>query len=71
MMCNSYEALKINGVLCHEQGCPDAWKDYERECCWCGTLFKPEGKNQYYCSDDCFAIDNGIGDDFDDFGVPI
>ena len=52
-MCNSCEALMINGVLCHETGCPEAWKDYVRECKWCGQEFKPEEKWQKCCSEDC------------------
>lgn len=26
-MCDSCEVLTINGVYCHELGCPEAWKD--------------------------------------------
>lgn len=52
-MCNQCEAVMINGILCHETGCPDAWKDEVRECKWCGTKFKPETKGQKYCSDEC------------------
>lgn len=52
-MCNSCVALTINGVYCHEHGCPDAWKDEVRECEWCGTDFKPEGKADVFCSEDC------------------
>lgn len=25
--CNSCSPCRINGVLCHETGCPDAWRD--------------------------------------------
>ncbi len=52
-MCNSCEAVMINGVHCHEHGCPDAWKDKTRECKWCGSEFVPEDKNQQFCGDDC------------------
>ena len=27
-MCQQCETVHINGVKCHEQGCPDAWMDY-------------------------------------------
>ena len=37
-MCQSCEVLNINGVNCHEIGCPDAWKDYTRECKECGVV---------------------------------
>lgn len=52
-MCNSCEVLYINGVKCHEIGCPEAWKDYERECKWCGSNFKPENKDQEFCDESC------------------
>lgn len=53
-MCNSCVALKINGVLCHETGCPDAWKNEQRECGFCGEKFKPEYKNQNCCTQSCY-----------------
>lgn len=52
-MCNSCEILSINGVLCHELGCPEAWKDEVRECKWCGEKFKPERDYQDCCSHSC------------------
>ena len=53
-MCDSCNALTINGVYCHERGCPDAWKDYKRTCKWCGSEFLPEYKIQEYCSQSCY-----------------
>ena len=53
MSCQSCEALMINGVYCHETGCPDSWKDYSRDCKNCGDGFKPEERGQMLCSDDC------------------
>jgi hypothetical protein len=50
-MCASCEALRINGVLCHEAGCPDAWKDYTRECFECGCDFQPSSRHQRTCMD--------------------
>lgn len=58
-MCASCEALMINGVLCHEHGCPDAWRDYERECKWCGRLFVPTRKEQTCCDDSCHEAYEG------------
>ena len=52
-MCNQCDALTINGVYCHETGCPDAWKDYNLKCKWCGASFKPEDEEQTCCSEDC------------------
>lgn len=52
MECDSCEVLYINGIKTHEQGCPDAWKDYELTCLECGCKFKPSIKYQtHYCSD--------------------
>jgi len=50
----------INGIYCHEQGCPDAWKDYKKECKWCGQEFQPEWKEQACCSRECAADYHGI-----------
>ena len=51
--CDSCEVLVINGVICHELGCPGAWKDETRTCKWCGTEFKPEDRRQRFCDEDC------------------
>ena len=53
MKCNSCEVLYINGLKCHEHGCPDAWRDEIRECKYCGIKFKPEDPLQDCCSDEC------------------
>ena len=55
--CQSCEILYINGVRCHETGCPDAWRDTPRECFVCGTPFIPEIREEIYCSDECADID--------------
>ena len=52
-MCNFCEAARINGRLCHEHGCPEAWRDITRECKWCGHWFKPAGPEDRFCSEDC------------------
>ena len=52
-MCNSCEVLYINGVKCHETGCPDSYKDETRSCKWCGCEFKPYDELQNLCSEDC------------------
>lgn len=75
MNCQSCDAIYINGVLCHESGCPDAWRDEVRECVECGCEFTPEDKDQSCCSDDCYHVFIGGGWDdrkdleyFNDFG---
>lgn len=61
--CPSCRVTTINGLPCHETGCPDSWIDpatsrpYVRECKECGSEFEPEGARgarQSYCSDECF-----------------
>lgn len=59
-MCKSCQAFRVNGILCHETGCPDEWQDYSRECKWCGSTFKPESKHQEFCEDSCYCAYNGL-----------
>lgn len=54
-MCQSCEAVRINGVLCHEIGCPDAWRDYSRDCQWCGATYMPDDQDQLCCDEACAA----------------
>lgn len=58
-MCEQCNTMVINGVLCHEHGCPDAWKDYKKECVWCGQEFMPEYAHQTHCSIECIDTDFG------------
>ena len=53
--CPQCELLRINGVLCHEKGCPEAWRDETRECKECGCEFVPTERKQVYCHDLCGA----------------
>jgi hypothetical protein len=57
--CPDCEILYINGVRCHEHGCPSAWKDEDRECPWCGQYFRPTDPDQKYCSDECLEAHIG------------
>ena len=59
-MCNQCQELMINGVRCHETGCPDAWRDIAKECEWCGQSFVAEFKAQPCCDDDCYHAWSGI-----------
>jgi hypothetical protein len=65
-MCQSCQALMINKVLCHEIGCPDAWKDYKHECKWCGNEFIPEERNQNFCDQSCCNAYFGFPEEFED-----
>lgn len=53
MSCTGCSPSTIQGVLVHEKGCPEAWRDESRECRWCGTEFKPEDRYQRFCGTDC------------------
>lgn len=64
--CDSCEALMINGVYCHETGCPEAWRDYDRECEECGCPYAPEERYQRYCSQHCATLATGLECDCDD-----
>jgi len=55
--CKSCEALTVNGVYCHESGCPDAWQGIKKSCVYCGFLFEPESAVQKYCGEDCYLDD--------------
>lgn len=49
LSCDSCQLARIQGVLCHERGCPCAWKDEKTECQSCGCEFIPEEKGQKLC----------------------
>lgn len=47
--CDGCSPSMINGVLCHEHGCPDKWRDTATECWECGCEFYPESRGQSTC----------------------
>lgn len=53
MQCPNCEIVYINGVRCHETGCPTAYEGTIRECKECGAPFQPESKGQDCCSVSC------------------
>ena len=57
--CDGCSPMAINGVLCHEAGCPDEWRDYQIECVECGCDFWPSKVGQRYCSDHCACMSWG------------
>ena len=67
MICNGCDASFINGVLCHEEVCPDAWRDETRECEWCGGKFEPEERLQTCCCESCSMDLMGIPHDDDEY----
>jgi len=62
-MCKSCDAVTINGMVCHERGCPDAWKDYTVTCKWCGSKFSPDERYQLFCDTSCRNAFNGYPDE--------
>lgn len=53
VICDQCNVLVINNMVCHEFGCPEAWRDSKTKCNWCGTLFLPEVKHQAFCNENC------------------
>ena len=53
LRCDQCQLARIQGVVCHEIGCPDAWKGSVKECKACGDDFRPKNLFQYrhekYC----------------------
>lgn len=56
--CDGCSPAMVNGTLCHEYGCPDAWRDYMKDCFECGCAFVPEERYQAVCCDCLY----GMGD---------
>ena len=55
-MCQSCNAVSINGLYCHELGCSDSYKTEVRVCFFCGQEFTPEFKTQKECNQDCHNL---------------
>jgi hypothetical protein len=51
LRCDSCQAAVIQGVFCHETGCPEAWHDSVSECEECGCDFSPVERRQRVCND--------------------
>lgn len=58
--CDGCNPAMLNGVLCHERGCPDAWRDRPSECKWCGAEFFPEYSGQTFCDESCRCTYYGL-----------
>lgn len=58
--CPSCQVLMIQGVRCHEPGCPDAWRDEVRVCHECGSNFTPTSSRQLECSTECHCSFYGM-----------
>jgi len=49
--CDGCDVVVLQGVLCHESGCPEAWKDRQKRCGICGGEFYGDSKCQAVCED--------------------
>jgi hypothetical protein len=45
--CNSCSPSRVDGVICHEAGCPDAWKDNPKECSNCDRNYYAERRGLF------------------------
>jgi len=52
--CDACQLVRINGVVCHETGCPEAWRDKRPPCKWCCFTFQPRHPRQTTCSASCY-----------------
>ena len=65
LSCDQCALAIIQGVPCHEAGCPDSWIDprtgngYARECPWCGSQFVPDDRDARFCDDSCAEAYHG------------
>jgi hypothetical protein len=53
--CNHCEALMINGLFCHETGCPEARRERARHCPECGTRHDDVADAAMCCADEPLA----------------
>lgn len=49
--CDGCSPSMINGLLCHEQGCREAWRDTPTVCSECGCYFFSAERYQATCPD--------------------
>lgn len=61
--CDSCQPVAVNGLLCHETGCPEAWKDAKAVCDECGQEYDPEERDSRFCSRQCKAAYHGESTD--------
>lgn len=62
--CDSCSPIRVNGVLCHEAGCRDAWRDYQVDCRECGFEFYPVHRGERICPD-CVAAQSADSETVD------
>lgn len=60
--CDGCSPSMIQGFLCHESGCPDAWRDRKAKCNFCGCTFPLENRNDTLCQG---CLDDHFDSEFD------
>lgn len=58
LRCDQCQLARIQGVVCHETGCPDAWK-HRRECRNCPRQYTPRDNWMDCCSRSCYRAYHG------------
>ena len=67
MKCDQCEALTINGVFCHETGCPNSGKVWDKsDQQWVRVYECPECGGKYFDRQDAAECCNGPSDDMVD-----
>ena len=65
LSCDQCALAILQGIPCHETGCPDSWidpqtgKGYVKGCSWCGLDFAPDDRHQTFCDDSCAEAYHG------------
>ncbi len=49
--CDQCNPAMINGVYCHETGCPNEWRDIKKDCFECGFDFYREYQFDEVCKE--------------------
>ena len=60
--CDGCTPTTIGGILVHELGCPESWRDQHRKCKECGDTFYPLSRYQGIC-ESCTRDNYGIMED--------
>lgn len=59
--CDRCQMMLLNGVPCHELGCPAVWLE-AKDCVECGRAFEPAHRHQRFCEqcwDELFGFGGG------------
>ncbi|MFA5037535.1 MAG: hypothetical protein WC479_10220 [Candidatus Izemoplasmatales bacterium] len=66
MKCPNCDSATVNGIVCHEHGCPTPWIGRIFECCFCGEKFRvPEDERpirsfyRIFCNETCKSMSLG------------